>query len=39
MIIDHFQQARIKKIGLFKDKIGGKIMKKFCAFRAKAYAY
>ena len=28
-----------KAIGLFKDELGGKIMKKFCALRAKAYAY
>ena len=26
-------------IGLFKDELGGKIMKEFCAHRAKAYAY
>ena len=24
---------------MFKDKVGGKIMKEFCAFRAKTYAY
>ena len=28
-----------KVIGMFKDELGGKIMKKFCAPRAKAYAY
>ena len=28
-----------KVIGLFKDQLGGKIMKEFCALRAKAYAY
>ena len=29
-----------KKIpGLFKDELGGTIMKKFCALRAKTYAY
>ena len=28
-----------KVIGLFKDELGGKIMKEFCALRAKAYAY
>ena len=28
-----------KVIGLFKDELGGKIMKKFVALRAKAYAY
>ena len=26
-------------IGLFKDELGGKIMKKFCAPRAKTYSY
>ena len=28
-----------KVIGLFKDELGGKIMKEFAALRAKAYAY
>ena len=28
-----------KVIGLFKDELGRKIMKGFCAFRAKTYAY
>ena len=28
-----------KAIGMFKDKLGGKIMKEFCALRAKTYAY
>ena len=28
-----------KAIGLFKDKLGGKIMKEFCALRAKTYSY
>ena len=28
-----------KVIGLFKDELGGKIMKEFVALRAKAYAY
>ena len=28
-----------KVIGMFKDELGGKIMKGFCAFRAKTYAY
>ena len=27
------------KIGLFKDELGGKIVTKFVALRAKAYAY
>ena len=28
-----------KVIGLFKDELGGRIMKEFCALRAKTYAY
>ena len=28
-----------KVIGLFKDELGGKILKEFCELRAKAYAY
>ena len=28
-----------KVVGMFTDKVGGKIMKEFCAFRAKTYAY
>ena len=28
-----------KVIGIFKDELGGKIMKEFCAFRAKTYTY
>ena len=28
-----------KVIGFFKDELGGKIMKEFCALRAKTYAY
>ena len=28
-----------KAIGMFKDELGGKIVKEFCALRAKTYAY
>ena len=28
-----------KVIGRFKDKLGGEIMKEFCALRAKTYAF
>ena len=28
-----------KVIGMFKDELGGKIMKEFCALRAKTYIY
>ena len=28
-----------KVIGLFKDKLGRKIMKEFCALRVKTYSY
>ena len=28
-----------KVIGLFKDELGGKIMKEFCSLRAKTYSY
>ena len=28
-----------KVIGIFKDELGGMIMKKFCAIRAKTYTY
>ena len=28
-----------KSMGLFKNELGGKIMKEFCAPRAKTYAY
>ena len=28
-----------KVIGMFKDELGGKIMKEFCALRAKVYTY
>ena len=26
-------------IGMFKDELGGKVMKEFCALRAKIYTY
>ena len=28
-----------KVIGMFKDELGGKIMKEFCALKAKTYTY
>ena len=28
-----------KVLRMFKDELGGKIMKEFCAFRAKTYTY
>ena len=28
-----------KVIGMFKDELGGKIMKEFCALRAKTHTY
>ena len=28
-----------KVISLFKDELGGKVMKEFCALRAKTYTY
>ena len=28
-----------KVIGLFKGELGGKVIKEFCALRAKTYAY
>ena len=28
-----------KVIGLFKDELGGKMIKEFCGLRAKTYAY
>ena len=28
-----------KVIGIFKDELGGKVVKEFCALRAKTYAY
>ena len=40
MIKDFFQQVKIQKvIGLFKDELGGKIIKQFCTLRAKTYSY
>ena len=40
MLIDQFQEVRtIKKTGLFKDELGGKIMKEFVGLGAKTYAY
>ena len=41
MIIDLQKQKKKNKkvIDKFKDELGGKIMVKFCALRAKAYAY
>ena len=41
MIKELFQKVKKKKkvIGLFKDELGGRIMKKFCALRAKTYSY
>ena len=39
-IKDHFQQAKLKKVpGLFKDKLGGKIMIEFVALRPKSQSY
>ena len=31
--------ANKKVVGMFKDELGGKVMKEFCALRAKTYAY
>ena len=40
MIKDLFQKVKIKKvIDMFKDELGGRIMKEFCAFKAKTYLY
>ena len=40
MTKDHFQQVKSKKvIGLFRDELGGKIMKEFVGLRAKAWSY
>ena len=40
MMKDHFQQVKTKKvIGLFKVELGGRILKVFCALRAKSCAY
>ena len=37
--IDRFQQVEKKTIGLFKDELGGRIMKESLGLRAKTYAY
>ena len=38
--MDLYQKEKIKKrIGLMKDKLGGKIMIKFVGLRAKIYSY
>ena len=40
MTENYFQWVWVKKvIGLFKDELGGEIMKQFCALRAKTYTY
>ena len=40
MIKDHFQWVLNKKvIGMFKDELGGNIIKELCAIRAKTYTY
>ena len=40
MIKDRFPQIKNKNvIGLFKDKLGGKIMMEFVGLKAKTYAY
>ena len=37
---DHYQKEKIKNvIGLMKDKLGEKIMRKFFGLRAKTYSY
>ena len=35
MTKDNFKRVWV----MFKDELGGKIMKEFCALRAKTYAY
>ena len=37
--IDRFQQVEKKTIGLFKDELGGRIMKESLGLRTKTYAY
>ena len=40
IIIDRFQLAKKKNlISLFKDELGGKIMKEFVGIREKTYTY
>ena len=40
MIKDQFKYVWIKKLlGMFKDKLGWKIMIEYCALRAKTHAY
>ena len=41
MIKDHFKQVCVNKkvIGMFKDELGRKIVKEFCALRAKTHIF
>ena len=39
MITGHYPSEKIKKIGLMKDELGGKIITEFVALRAKMYVY